>query len=49
MNTSELTKEEIWDLIDAADTMADNNYDEEQADRYTALADKLRAVLMERS
>jgi hypothetical protein len=32
-------------LIDAVETMADNNDDEEQAERYTALADKLRAAV----
>lgn len=41
----ELTTEELWDLVEAAEVMADNNEDYEQADRYTALAEKLREQL----
>ncbi len=41
----ELTTEELWDLVEAAEVLADNNEDDEQADRYTALADKLREKL----
>lgn len=43
-----LTPEDLWDLVDLAESTADRyDYDAEVFERFTALADKLRRIVQE--